>query len=114
MKKIIVCVALSIISILCAVVSFVSNDIGSYRAWMMDSKPQIMQRFDKDHGPEHKQDKHHDDKHHDDRHDDKHDKHDRHDRDDKRGPQDNRQAPPPAPAPAPAPQQAPAPDAGNN
>ncbi len=46
MKKIIVFIVLAILSMVTAAVSFVANDIGSYRHWIAENKPAIMENFD--------------------------------------------------------------------
>ena len=43
MKKIIVFIVLAILSMVTAAVSFVANDIGSYRHWIAENKPAIME-----------------------------------------------------------------------
>lgn len=45
-EKIIVFIVLAILSMVTAAVSFVANDIGSYRHWIAENKPAIMENFD--------------------------------------------------------------------
>lgn len=42
-EKIIVFIVLAILSMVTAAVSFVANDIGSYRHWIAENKPAIME-----------------------------------------------------------------------
>lgn len=46
MTKIIVCMVISLMSLLVAIGSFLTNDVGSYRAWIQSNKPKIMDSFD--------------------------------------------------------------------
>lgn len=45
MKKIIACIALTLLFILSAAASFFVNDLSAYRHWMMDNRPKIMENF---------------------------------------------------------------------
>ena len=45
MKKIIVCISLTLIFIMSATVSFLVNDLGSSRHWMINNRPKIMENF---------------------------------------------------------------------
>lgn len=45
MKKIVACIALTLLFILSAAVSFFVNDLSAYRHWMMDNRPKIMENF---------------------------------------------------------------------
>ncbi len=113
MKKIIVCIALTLVCIMSATVSFLVNDISTYRAWMLDNRPQIMQNFghkdkDKKMRPPQRENENP-------RKEDRRDDHGKDHHDMKRpAPQEATAPQPPAPAPAPAPQaESPAP-AGEN
>ncbi len=45
MKKIIACIALTLVFIMSAAASFFVNDLSAYRHWMMDNRPKIMENF---------------------------------------------------------------------
>lgn len=45
MKKIIACIALTLLFILSAAASFFVNDLSAYRHWMLDNRPKIMENF---------------------------------------------------------------------
>ncbi len=47
MKRIIFCIALSVISLAVAVGSFLTNDIASYKHWIRDNAPKAAESFDK-------------------------------------------------------------------
>ncbi len=75
MKKVIFCIALALVSMMTAAVSFMVNDVATYKEWAAISRPRIMENFGhkdkKDRGPEDR-------------------------RDDRKGPmKDDRKAPPP-------------------
>lgn len=48
MKKIVVCIALAIISMMSAAASFLVNDAPAYRDWAQMNRPKIMETFGKD------------------------------------------------------------------
>ena len=48
MKKIVVCIALAIISMMSAAASFLVNDAPAYRDWAQINRPKIMETFGKD------------------------------------------------------------------
>ena len=48
MKKIVVCIALAIISMISAAASFLVNDAPAYRDWAQMNRPKIMETFGKD------------------------------------------------------------------
>ena len=48
MKKIIVCIALAIISMMSAAASFLVNDAPAYRSWAQVNRPKIMETFGRD------------------------------------------------------------------
>lgn len=48
MKKIVVCIALAIISMMSAAASFLVNDAPAYRNWAQMNRPKIMETFGKD------------------------------------------------------------------
>lgn len=48
MKKIIVCIALAIISMMSAAASFLVNDAPAYRDWAKLNRPKIMETFGRD------------------------------------------------------------------
>lgn len=48
MKKIVVCIALAIISMMSAAASFLVNDAPAYRDWAKLNRPKIMETFGKD------------------------------------------------------------------
>lgn len=48
MKKIVVCIALGIISMMSAAASFLVNDAPAYRDWAQMNRPKIMETFGKD------------------------------------------------------------------
>lgn len=48
MKKIVVCIALAIISMMSAAASFLVNDAPAYRDWAQMNRPRIMETFGKD------------------------------------------------------------------
>ena len=48
MKKIVVCIALVIISMMSAAASFLVNDAPAYRDWAQMNRPKIMETFGKD------------------------------------------------------------------
>lgn len=48
MKKIVVCIALAIISMMSAAASFLVNDAPAYRDWAKMNRPKIMETFGKD------------------------------------------------------------------
>lgn len=60
MTKIIVCMVISLMSLLLAIGSFLTNDIGRYRSWIQTNKPKIMDSFDRN-GHRYKKDHHRDD-----------------------------------------------------
>ena len=45
MKKIVVCIALAIISMMSAAASFLVNDAPAYRNWAQVNRPKIMETF---------------------------------------------------------------------
>ncbi len=47
MKRIIFCIALSVISLAVAVGSFLTNDVVSYKHWLRDNAPKAADSFDK-------------------------------------------------------------------
>ena len=47
MKRIIFCIALSVISLAIAVGSFLTNDVVSYKNWIRDNTPKASDSFDK-------------------------------------------------------------------
>ena len=47
MKRIIFCIALSVISLAIAIGSFLTNDVVSYKNWMKDNAPKAADSFDK-------------------------------------------------------------------
>lgn len=48
MKKIVVCIALAIISMMSAAASFLVNDAPAYRNWAQVNRPKIMETFGRD------------------------------------------------------------------
>ena len=48
MKKIVVCIALAIISMMSAAASFLVNDAPAYRNWARLNRPKIMETFGRD------------------------------------------------------------------
>lgn len=48
MKKIVVCIALAIISMMSAAASFLVNDAPAYRDWAQMNRPKIMETFGHD------------------------------------------------------------------
>ena len=48
MKKIVVCIALAIISMMSAAASFLVNDAPAYRSWAQVNRPKIMETFGRD------------------------------------------------------------------
>lgn len=48
MKKIVACIALTLVFIMSATASFLVNDLSAYRHWMMDNRPKIMENFGHD------------------------------------------------------------------
>ena len=48
MKKIVVCIALAIISMMSAAASFLVNDAPAYRSWAQMNRPKIMETFGRD------------------------------------------------------------------
>lgn len=48
MKKIVVCIALAIISMMSAAASFLVNDAPAYRDWAQMNRPKIMETFGRD------------------------------------------------------------------
>ena len=48
MKKIVVCIALAIISMMSAAASFLVNDAPAYRNWAQVNRPKIMESFGRD------------------------------------------------------------------
>lgn len=48
MKKIVVCIALAIVSMMSAAASFLVNDAPAYRDWAQMNRPKIMETFGKD------------------------------------------------------------------
>lgn len=48
MKKVVVCIALAIISMMSAAASFLVNDAPAYRDWAQMNRPKIMETFGKD------------------------------------------------------------------
>lgn len=48
MKKIVVCIALAVISMMSAAASFLVNDAPAYRDWAQMNRPKIMETFGKD------------------------------------------------------------------
>ncbi len=51
MNKIIVCIVLTVISIMVTIGSFIGNDISTYRGWMHDNHGQISEHFRKNDAP---------------------------------------------------------------
>lgn len=47
MKRIIFCIALSVISLAVAIGSFLTNDVASYKHWLRDNAPKAADSFDK-------------------------------------------------------------------
>ncbi len=47
MKRIIFCIALSVISLAVAIGSFLTNDVVSYKNWIRDNAPKAADSFDK-------------------------------------------------------------------
>lgn len=45
MKKIVACIALTLVFIISATASFLVNDLSAYRHWMMNNRPKIMENF---------------------------------------------------------------------
>lgn len=48
MKKIVVCIALAIVSMMSAAASFLVNDAPAYRDWAQMNRPKIMETFGRD------------------------------------------------------------------
>lgn len=48
MKKIVVCIALAVISMMSAAASFLVNDAPAYRNWAQMNRPKIMETFGRD------------------------------------------------------------------
>ena len=48
MKKIVVCIALAVISMMSAAASFLVNDAPAYRNWAQVNRPKIMETFGRD------------------------------------------------------------------
>jgi hypothetical protein len=47
MKRIISCIALSVISLAIAIGSFLTNDVISYKTWIRENAPKAVESFDK-------------------------------------------------------------------
>ena len=45
MKKVIISISLTVVSLMTAIVSFLANDVGTYKNWMQLCRPQIMESF---------------------------------------------------------------------